>query len=1028
MRKITPLMIFAIVWLTLVLVSWFIIPAWQQMDGGLVILIGVAAVGAIAFLKDGISFLKDSWEYIKNAFAESESPQIREADDDSKITNIPWAAADQTLIRQYIELCSKNDKKYVEYKNEKKLLNHLISMGLAKKDKSGIFLTQAGVLLFCKQDYFPHAFLHCEVILRDEEKDVKQTVSGSVLESYARIRDQLNPMFATWNDPRVRDSFGSETQFSFYPEIAIIEALVNFYVHRDFEKDDIGYITLYPNWIEFLNPGLSRYSAEELLAVEKPLHPQYRRNPRLLQALQHTGLNQREGRGILRIKEVLEEYKVTKADGEVGLEIENDLEKNRFLLRIFKKQPSENVLAKYLQYVVDVNTYIDPRGIMQTRRSVALKLDEVFVSLPAELEGSSLENDNIEKEILQSLIDKPELDLKQFINVDRQSANNVDLATIIRENTRIVILGDPGSGKTTILRFLALQFARSFNGNSNSVDGKVIDKEDNEYGKNLIPILLRIANYADAFSRNRNLSLRSFILENIQDIPLPHDSLRSALEKTLDDGNAIVLLDGIDEILDARDRAEIGRRIEQFIVSCNPQNRFVITSRIVGFSSFHLSGKFAYFMLTGMGNVEIKKFLQNWCLAVERAQRPDMPRDEIEKRTSAEIYSILSAINHNSTLRALASNPLILTIIALIHRAGASLPVRRVELYELVTKTLVEDWELARGIPQEKTVTESEALRLLGPLAFWIQENQPSGLIIKSEVQELLAKTLEVTRNLPTLSEEVENAVEDFMNRVSGHTGVFMERGEGLYGFMHLAFQEYFAAREIVRGRNDTAQKIYQHRHDLRWKEPILLAIAYISTNYPQDAENLILSAILVEGDIAKQQGFKSSETKDAKWNDLLLAVYAISDCVGLRTDFINDVIGRFVEESDYVNTTNVGDFSEEVKSVLFLLGRSETGNVVANYLLPRLNDKNLDVRLKTIYILVNLGIRTSNVMNGIIFSLNDSHVGVRQQAVRALAKLGGESLDAVNALKVALNDGNPVVHNEAVDALNHLQVRTNSK
>ena len=68
------------------------------MEGGLATLIGVAAVGVLAFLKDGISFLKDSLEYIKGALAEPDVPSVDQPDDDSKITNIPWKSVDPELL------------------------------------------------------------------------------------------------------------------------------------------------------------------------------------------------------------------------------------------------------------------------------------------------------------------------------------------------------------------------------------------------------------------------------------------------------------------------------------------------------------------------------------------------------------------------------------------------------------------------------------------------------------------------------------------------------------------------------------------------------------------------------------------------------------------------------------------------------------------------------------------------------------------------------------------------------------------
>jgi hypothetical protein len=95
MRKtFTPLMIFALIWLVIVILSWFVFPGWAQIPGGFLTLAGLTAVGVIAFLKDGYSFIKDFIESRRLIDADSQQIDNHDLypDDDSQITNIRcWA-------------------------------------------------------------------------------------------------------------------------------------------------------------------------------------------------------------------------------------------------------------------------------------------------------------------------------------------------------------------------------------------------------------------------------------------------------------------------------------------------------------------------------------------------------------------------------------------------------------------------------------------------------------------------------------------------------------------------------------------------------------------------------------------------------------------------------------------------------------------------------------------------------------------------------------------------------------------------
>ena len=147
-------------------------------------------------------------------------------------------------------------------------------------------------------------------------------------------------------------------------------------------------------------------------------------------------------------------------------------------------------------------------------------------------------------------------------------------------------------------------------------------------------------------------------------------------------------------------------------------------------------------------------------------------------------------------VRRLAINPLLLTLLALLHRAEGRLPSLRIDLYRDCVRLLVERW-------RQTPLTEEEVLDVLGPVAAWIHAHQPTGLATEAEIRQQVTRSLAVWRGLDpsNLPGSFKHDVNDFLEVVRRDSGLLLARGEGLYSFVHLTFQEYFVARYLCRMR-----------------------------------------------------------------------------------------------------------------------------------------------------------------------------------------------------------------------------------
>ncbi len=332
------------------------------------------------------------------------------------------------------------------------------------------------------------------------------------------------------------------------------------------------------------------------------------------------------------------------------------------------------------------------------------------------------------------------------------------------------------------------------------------------------------------------------------------DLLQTELEK----GNCLVLLDGLDEIVSADERLGVVKQIEDFVRHhIGKANRFVITSRKAGYRSAPLAEPFTHYAVQEMDETQMRRFLERWCQAVEDAQTPELSVQERRNVAKREIESILRAVQTSPGVGRLAANPLLLRTLALIHRTGATLPQKRIELYKLAADTLARTWRPAQGVPESALVKEEYLTPLLSTLAYWLHVNKPTGIATEREVYEVLgqewARLNDMHWDEDDPNPKITVEVRKFLAAVREHTGLFVEKAPRRYGFMHLTFEEYYVARHLVARSKTRAKLIRQRLHQPRWEEPILLALGFVGLEYPAEASELVETAILAEGEEANE-------------------------------------------------------------------------------------------------------------------------------------------------------------------------------
>lgn len=442
-------------------------------------------------------------------------------------------------------------------------------------------------------------------------------------------------------------------------------------------------------------------------------------------------------------------------------------------------------LAKRLQYV-------DYRGIAGMERephAASFMIDELYVMPWLRAEQNANSHFKRERQITQALDnvylgDKERLELTEelpSISAMRWSRNAEDsekdicISDALANCRHAIVRGGPGSGKSTLLQYLARTYALG----GETVTQRLGLSED------LIPIHFSAAAYADANRRRQReqpeLSVRDFIAAQFSNCP---NTLQAAVARTLSEGRAIVLIDGVDEAPTYDERARLVQEIDEFLVAYGT-NRIIVTSRPLGY--VRLGGDIPHFELLSFSRPQRDTFIHCWERAYDAARSPVVV---VDAETDAIASALIYELDEDVAVADLVTNPLMLAIAAALHREHGCLPQGRVEFYDRIIRTLMDTWNhwrshLPRSVRRGKILKPRQLVAVWAAVAEWSHRSRPTGILYREELKREVVRVLKQKK----LDEgRPDDTTDCYFDAASNRAGLVEERGYGIFAFWHPTF------------------------------------------------------------------------------------------------------------------------------------------------------------------------------------------------------------------------------------------------
>ncbi len=347
-----------------------------------------------------------------------------------------------------------------------------------------------------------------------------------------------------------------------------------------------------------------------------------------------------------------------------------------------------------------------------------------------------------------------------------------------KQYKKLMVLGKPGSGKSTFLRHIAIACCKG------------------EFLPDYIPIFIEL--------KNINASNFNLFNEIAQEFELDNEE---ETKKLLKNGEVLILLDGLDEV-PSQFRQTVQNNIGQFSQEYY-QNRFILTCRTQT-TEYRLSN-FEYIEVADFNSEQVEFFVNNWFSTTNEnpEEKNQLTIQFIEKLRSPE----------NKQIAELAVTPILLSLVCWAFSELRQFPSKRSDLYKEGINLLLAKWDETKGIRRDsgsqiyREMPPTDRQKLLSHIAARKFEEQQYTLFEESEIKNYIAEYLGISTQ----------EAEKIPKTIEAEHGLLVERAKRIYSFSNLTFQEFLTAQYIVDKNIPVKELVEKHLTDSRWREVFLL-------------------------------------------------------------------------------------------------------------------------------------------------------------------------------------------------------------
>ncbi|UNU26034.1 NACHT domain-containing protein [Microcoleus vaginatus] len=384
---------------------------------------------------------------------------------------------------------------------------------------------------------------------------------------------------------------------------------------------------------------------------------------------------------------------------------------------------------------------------------------------------------------------------RSFQQQDCQKQEGLKIAN---QKQYLMVLGQPGAGKSTFLRKIGLEALKGKKGG---------------FKHDRIPVFIELKSFTSS-----QIDIEKLIVEEFSICGFP--SSEQFIAKALEQGKLLILLDGLDEVPTVNTN-EVISKIQNFVDRYD-KNSFIVSCRTAAYrNNFQ---RFTDVKLADFDDTQIEQFIGNWF------------QSEVDKQagTAQKCWELLQKPEY-AAAKELAHTPLLLTFLCLTYDRSQNFPNNRSVLYKSALRILLEEWAAEKRILRDEiyqglsTELEESLLSEIAYTGFDTDKLFFSQREVVEEIKTFLAGNLNAPKHLDG---------EAVLKAIAVQQGILVERAEDVYSFSHLTLQEYLTAQYIA-DNNLIEQLVTDHLSDRRWREVFLLVAGLVRSK--NGADDLLL-------------------------------------------------------------------------------------------------------------------------------------------------------------------------------------------